>query len=186
MLSHEVQPSCSAPKSWSISIQLPLSSPFSARAAGLWCPACVRAVGTPQVSGNQFSPLLYHTQTPSSAAFVGIVTISWLGFHSMFVLATAQIKKDRATSQIWWNRGWKMVVGYFPQGNLGEKWGKKQKAESLIFTPAFSLRYSIVAWCPGRAVQLHLAEPTGILLQVGAPSTTAEGLLGVRMMGNHP
>lgn len=106
--------------------------------AGLQCPACAWAVATPQVSGNHFSPLLYHPQTPPSAAFAGILTVSCLNFYNMFILATAQVKKDRATSQIWWNSGWKMVVDYFPQGNLGEKWGKEQKAESLIFSTAIS------------------------------------------------
>lgn len=143
MLSYKAQPSW-APKSCSVSIYLPLSSPCSPRAvvgwssqAGLQCPACAGAVGTPHVSQRHFSPLLYRTRT-LSAVFLGTVTISWLSFHSMFVSAAAQIKKDRATFPDWLNSGWKMVVDYFPQGNLGEKRGQERKADSLIFTPAFS------------------------------------------------
>lgn len=146
--------------------------------AGLQCPACAWAVGAPQVSENHFSPLLYHTETPS-AVFVGIVTFSWLSFHSMFVPATAQIKKDRATSQNWLNGGWKMVVNYLLQGKLGEKWGEEWTAESLVFSPAFS--WGTAQWHNVQDVlcsctlQSRSTDPMGILLQGGAPSSTAKG-----------
>lgn len=181
MLSHKAQPSCSAPESYlhtgpSELPLLPQSShglKHTSRAAvpslclGCWCPTGVRK--------SLFSLAVSHRD--SFSCFCRDCYFFLTKF--MFVPATAQIKKDRATSQNWLNGGWKMVVNYLLQGKLGEKWGEEWKAESLTFSPAFS--WGTAQWHNVQDVlcsctlQSRSTDPMGILLQGGAPSSTAKG-----------
>lgn len=66
---------------------------------------------------------------------------------------------------------------------------KKEKLRflfSLLLFPGVQHRDSVQDVLCSCSLQPRSADPMGILLQVGAPSTTAEGLRGVRTLVNHP